>query len=337
MIGICIISLSVVPLHAADQKPVLKLDDAIKSGFVYSNQISLNSKELELLRERLKSREDNSYVAYQTVYLQKAKNEQQKEILQDCITYDITNRYNMLVVLQKEITQLDHSITITIREMQQMKVKKELGLVDDVSYDSMEIQLQDLKNSKQSQLELLNNDQSYFKLITGKDVAKYTLEDVLIYETFRIPGAVDNYMDSKIEDYLKRDSALAQFAKDNILTDVVGTVYYSDYLDKNYNADKSLSLLEDTKKEMKDALKDSYASLINQEEQISNMQAKRLLAQKQVSIAKVKYQIELITELDYQKQSLSLEDIELNLTKLTTQYNLLKQVIQKPWSVINSR
>lgn len=337
MIGLSLLSLCTMPVYAADEKPVLKLEDAVQAGFVYSNQISLNSEELDVIKDRLKAYEDKSYTAYQTVYLQKAKNERQKEFLQDQIRYEITNRYYTILLLQKEITYLDHKIMIMTRELEQMKVKKEIGLLDHLSYDNMATTLQDIKNTKQSKIEALNNDISYFKLITGKDVTKYALDEELKYETFRIPGAIENYMDTTIEEYLKGDEDLARFAKDNILTDAGPVVYYTDYLDKNYNADKALANLEDVKKQMKDALKNSYASLIYVEEQIGNLQTKYDLTKEQINVAKVQKDLELITQLSYEKQALNLEETELNLEKLKVQYQLLKQVIQKPWSMVSSK
>ncbi|WP_069999300.1 TolC family protein [Cellulosilyticum sp. I15G10I2] len=331
VIGLSIVCLNALPIYATDARPVLTLEESIKSGTIYSNQIALNAQERDLLKERLKANQNNIYEVYQSIYLQKAKNENQAKVLKDQMTYDITNRYNAIVILEKELMHLEREIALKTKELMQMQARKEAGVITPVQYDSAAIELEDLKNSRQSKLEFLANEQSYFKLVTGKDLTKYILDDAFNYEIFRIPGSVDRYMDSKITEYLKYDQNLAQFAKDHIIIAGTPVVFYADYLDKKYTADKNLASLEDARKAMKDALMNSYSNLISLEEQISTLETKHQLVQKQAAIAKAHYEAGMSTALDYNKQILSLEAIELNIRKLITNYNVLKEVIQKPW------
>ena len=333
VISLSFFALKSVLLYASTEKPVLKVEDAVKAGYVYSSQVALNSKELELLRERLKDQEKGSYVAYQTIYLQKEKNEQQSEILRDKIAYDIRKRYRNILLEQKEIAKLSHNILVKTNEIYTAKIKKEQGLIEEVQYESMQIELQNLIDSKKSKEETLNNDSAYFKLITNKDVNYYILEDSLSYEIFRIPGAIDRYMDNKIDEYLKGDNDLAEFTKDNLLTETNQTIYYSDYLNRKYNADKSIASIEDAKKEMKDALMNSYSGLLSIEEQISTLNAKHELTLKQIKIAKVKCETGLMTDLEYEKQLLNLEEIEFQQRKLVNEYVSVSEIIQKPWVI----
>ncbi|MDF2614316.1 MAG: putative multidrug efflux pump, outer membrane protein [Clostridia bacterium] len=332
-IGITIICLGGQLVFGADTPPILTLEDSVKAGFIYSNQLSLNAQEKDLLKERLKANQNSFYETYQSIYLQQAKNDNERKVLQDQITYDITNRYNTIIILEKELISLDHTIQIKTKELGQMKVKKEVGVISSIQYDSIQIELENLVNSKKSKLESLSNEKSYFKLVTGKELTKYTLEDTLSYEAFRVPGDADQYMNTKIADYLKYDNDLAQFAKDHIIIAGTPVIFYDDYLNKKYEADKSLSSLEDARKTMKDALMKSYSSLITLEEQINTLQTKQKLVQRQVSIAKTQYDVGRGTVLEYNRQMLNLENIELDLRKLITNYNLLKQVIEKPWAI----
>ncbi|WP_070000279.1 hypothetical protein [Cellulosilyticum sp. I15G10I2] len=336
-IGLTLFVLGSNFIYAADEKQVITREEAVKAAFTYSNHLSLNAKEKELLRERLKANQNNAYEIYQSIYLEKAKNENQAEVLKDQITYDITNRYNTIVSLKEELLHLDHTILLKTRELEQVRAKKEVGFVSAIQYDTIKLELEELKNSKASQIEFLSNEESYFKLITGKDLAQYTLEDKLAFEIFRVPGNVERYIDTTITTYLKYDKDLAQFAKDHVLIAGGQPIFYADYLDKQYAADKNLSALEDARKAMKDMLMNNYSSLIGLEEQIGILETKLKLLQKQADIAKVQYEVGRMTALAYQKQLLGIEAVEMNLRKLITQYNQLKQVIEKPWVAIISK
>jgi outer membrane protein TolC len=323
--------LAALPLYAAEPKASLTLEEAIESAYRYSDQISLNSKEYDLLKEQLKANEGGAFVSYQTVYLTKAKNEQQKQILKDQIAYDITNRYNALVTLQTELSNLEANIALNTKKLTDMALKKKVGLVTTTEYDSLALQLEMQKNTKAAKSESLINDQNYFKILTGKDVSKYSLEDQLSYEPFRISGPIDSYINNKIADYLKYDTDIVQLQADNIITEGSAPMEWSVYLGQKYKVDTQISGLENTQKALRQALMTTYSSLLSLEEQIVTLQSQLQLLEKQLSTAKLQYQVGLMTSLDYNIQLLKLEDVKYNLRNLVTNYNSLKDMIQKPW------
>ncbi|MDF2613014.1 MAG: putative multidrug efflux pump, outer membrane protein [Clostridia bacterium] len=326
-------ALGITPVHASEAKAVLSLNDAITSAYRYSNQISLNSKEYDLLKEQLKAQEGGSFVSYQTTYLTKAKNQQQEQILRDQIASDITKRYNGLVLLEKEIANLDASISLNTQKLEDMKLKKRVGLITSTEYNSAAIQLDIQKNSRNAKVESLANDQAYFKILTGKDLKQYSLEDKIEYETFRIQGPIDSYMSNKVDEYLKYDKDIVQLQADNILTEGSAPMPWAVYLGQKYTVDKQISGLENSQKSLKQALMTSYSSLLSLEEQIATLQEQLKLTEQRISNAKLQHNVGLITTLDYKSQLLGLQDIQCNLRKLTNSYHLLKESIQKPWTL----
>ncbi|MDF2595837.1 MAG: putative multidrug efflux pump, outer membrane protein [Clostridia bacterium] len=334
--GLAVFCLGSQILYGAEEKPILYLEEAVKAGLTYSNQLSLNAKERELLKERLKTSQNDAYEIYQSIYLEKAKSENQTEILKDRITYDITSRYYHLVLAEEELAYLDEAISVQAKELEIMRIKKEMGVTTSIDYENLQTALQDLKNNKQAKLDVLSNDKSYFKLITGKDAEVYSLQNNLAYELYRVPGNADRYIDTIIEKYLRYDKDLAEFAKEHVIIAGMQPVFYAEYLEKKYTADKGLSALEDIKKGMKEALMDSYSSLMSLEEQMSALQTKRSLLEKQLGILKVQYESGVATRLEYDKLNLGLGEIDLQLNKLITQYNLLREVIEKPWVLVSS-
>ncbi|MDF2596042.1 MAG: putative multidrug efflux pump, outer membrane protein [Clostridia bacterium] len=328
--------LSALPLYAAEPKTTLTLEEAIESAYRYSDQVSLNSKEYDLLKEQLKANEGGSFVAYQTLYLTKGKNEQQKQILKDQIAYDITKRYNALVSLQEEIANLEASISLNTKKLTDMALKKKVGLITTTEYDSLVIQLEMQKNTKTAKSESLINDQNYFKILTGKDISKYSLDDQLSYEPFRISGPIDSYINNKIADYLKYDKDIVQLQADNIITEGSAPMAWSVYLGQKYASDTKISALESTQKTLRQGLMTTYSSLLSLEEQIVSLQSQLQLLEKQLATAKLQYQVGLMTALDYNIQLLKLADTQYSLRTLVTNYNSLKEVIQKPWASAGS-
>ncbi|WP_070000199.1 TolC family protein [Cellulosilyticum sp. I15G10I2] len=319
-------------LYAAQTKPVLTLGKAIESAYSYSNQMSLNSKEQEVLKESLKAKEGSTYYHYYNTYLQKAKNEQQRTFIQDQIAYDITSRYNALVLLEKEIVNLDTAIAIKNTEMNSQKLKKQLGLVSSLNYANTEVELDNLKITKAAKLESLNNDRSYFKRLTGKDLTQYALDDTLNFEIFRIPGPIENYISDKINIQLKYDTEMAQLSADNILQEGDPAMPWSNYLDAKYQSDKTFSSLEDTQKTLKQSLLNAYASLLSLEEQIGTTKTQLSLAKKNLAMSELQREQGTISTTDYHSKALSVQELEYTLRSSINNYTSLKNSIEKPWA-----
>ncbi len=331
--GITIIFLGGHFTFALEEKPLLTLEESIKAGITYSQQVSLNVQEKELIRERLKANYNNAYEVYQSIYLEQAKSENQAQVLIDRISYDIASRYNKQIILEKELAFLEHAITHKTKELQKLKAKMDARVISPMLHYKAELELQELKNSRKALNELGQHEQSYFKLVTGKDLSKHTLEDTLHFEPFRISGDPEHYISSVIEAYIKYDQDIAQFAKDHIIIGGSAPILYTDYLERKYAADKGLAAVEDARKVMKDTLMKSYSSLIDMEEQITALDIKLALLQKQEGIAKVKYEAGRMTEADYQRESIKLESVKLEQYKLIGEYDRLRQIIEKPWKI----
>lgn len=323
-------------LQAATPTNLLSLEQAIESAIRYSNDISLNYKQNELLKEQLNAIAGASFVDYQTVYLNKAKNEQQKQILKDRITYDITKRYQAMVLLQKEIENLNASIALNNQKLQHMALQKRLGLISKTQYEQFVIQLNMQKNTLSSKKEALLNDQNYFKILTGKDVSTYTLDDTLFYEPFRITGPIDSYINNKISQYLKYDKDLAELKSDNLLTAGSEPMPLVTYLGQKYAIDSQFEILESSQKSLRQGLMTTYSSLLNIEEQIATLKGQLELLEEQNRTAKLQYDLGMITALDYNTQVLSVQDTACTLRNLTNNYVLLIQAIQKPWAATGS-
>ena len=111
---------------------------------------------------------------------------------------------------------------------------------------------------------------------------------------------------------------------------------FGNYLQNKYNLSSSKVSLDEKKKNLKKGLKESYASLASMENDINVAKSNMDVKNKELSIAKLKYDEGLITKINYDKQVLDYEDLETNLRSSINSYNKLKNQIQKPWLLSSS-
>ena len=85
---------------------------------------------------------------------------------------------------------------------------------------STELEIQNLQNTQKSSENALKDAEYSFKILTGKDVSQYSLEQDVNFEPLKIDGSIDEYLDNVIDSYLKYTEQLVNLNKD--------------YYDKNY-------------------------------------------------------------------------------------------------------
>lgn len=93
--------------------------------------------------------------------------------------------------------------------------------------------------------------------------------------------------------------------------------------------------MNEIKKQLKEILRQLYTSILSKEDDISYKKQNIELTSKQLGDTKLKYDLGLITESDYNKLVVSSEEVDIELRTSIDSYNTLKNEIEKPW-LINS-
>lgn len=177
------------------------------------------------------------------------------------------------------------------------------------------------------------------------------IEKYYKYDKKLIDLTKDNLDDNEVDKPGKPDKSDSKFQKE--IKDVSGTVTgyefntaayaaaeqayekslsdYGTYLQNKYNLSSSKVTLEDGKKNLKKGLKESYASLLDMENTINVAKANIEVKNKELSIAKLKYDEGLMTKVAYDKLVLDNGTLETDLRTSINDYNTLKNKIQKPW------
>lgn len=297
-----------------------------------------------------------------------------KENLEDQIAQLITDQYNNIVAKDKELNKLKKEVEIRTKEFKDTELRKKLGIKTSIEMKTEEIKIETLKNTVKAKENELKNIKDYFKVLTNADLSKYALVQDADYEVFRINGSVDKYLDKVLDKYYRYEKQSSELLKDYLkdnkvdkpddkpdkdnysdTTDADGNVVksandkynsalasynneviqYQTYLEQRYGSSAAAVGLEEKRKSDKKILNESYASLLDLENKINVMKSSTAVDNKQLSIAKLKYDMGLITKTEYNKQVLSLdkEDLEVTLRTYIDNYNKLKNNIQKPWLI----
>lgn len=421
-IGISVMSGSITPVFAADntqninaatnvqnqsnQKSVLTLDDAIKAAISSSETLELDTKKItyqntsndinEDLDDFNDVDSDDEDFKEDTRDITINKLRQQRDFDQDILIQKVTTAYNDLVTSQMEINKAAKELEIKNKELSNAKLKESLGIKTSTDLKSAELEIESLQNAQKSRENALKDAQYSFKVLIGKDVTEFSLEQDIKYEPFKVDGSIDKYLDGVIDKYLKYSEQLIKlnkdyydkdYEKDQEITssevndkkqaaenaqnslkslekpdtttnlDVNAYQKYEEekseytsaisayasavsarltYLNTKLGVEENKTSLNESKKEFKNQLRTLYTNLLTQEDNINYIKKNIELNNKKLSNAKLKYDLGMITESDYNSQVVSSEDLDLQLRSAIDSYNTIKEKIQKPWIAFSS-
>jgi hypothetical protein len=406
-IGISIMSGSIMPVLAADTtnqdsntvtstqtisgKPLFTLDEAIKAAISNSDTLAIDDKKVSYqdkvndVNERIddaasvsgdkedynKDTRDNS--------LNQA--EQKREFDEDAVIQKTTTAYNNIVTSQMKIDKAAKDLEIKTKQLNDLQLKKNLGIVTEVDLQNSQLNIQNLQYTQKFNENTLKDAIYSFKVLTGKDVTKYSLEQDIQFDKLKIDGDIDEYFDDVIDKDLKYQieankidkeyyndhdnqvsEQMVRDAKDK--TDNAGapptstpgepietymndyTIYtakksaYSNalsarlqYLGKKLTMDTTDISLNMTKKQLKDTLRNLYTNLLKTEDSITSLKSNIELTNKQISNAKLKYDLGMMTKSDYDALVVNSLDLNIQLRTAIDGYNTAKDEIQKPWTL----
>ncbi|MVX63448.1 TolC family protein [Clostridium chromiireducens] len=239
-IGISIISGSIIPAFAADTtqqvsvtttgaqiangKPLLTLDDAIKAAISNSETLALDDKKISYqdktndINEEL---DDYNNVSgdkedfnddTRDINLKKLK--QQRDFDEDVLRQKVITKYNSIVTSQMKINKSAKALELKNKDLSDAKFKENLGMITSTSFKSTELDIKNLQITQKASESALQNAKDSFKVLTGIDVDKYSLEQDIPYETLKIDGSIDEYLDDVINKYVEYSEQLIKLNKD---------------------------------------------------------------------------------------------------------------------------
>ncbi|MFT8347357.1 TolC family protein [Clostridium saccharoperbutylacetonicum] len=404
-IGISVMSGSIVPVFAADTtqqasntvtstqtvsgKPLFTLDEAIKASISNSDILAIDNKKVSYqdkvndVNERIEDITPNLSSDKKDLNKDTRNNsldqaEQQREFDEDSVVQKTTNAYNSIVTSQMKMDKAARDLAVKTKQLNDAKLKNNLGLLTEVDLQANQIQIQNLQYAQNYSENQLKDAIYSFKVLTGKDVTQYSLEQDIQFDKLKIDGDVDAYFDEVIDKDLKYKVELNKINKeyyndhDNQVSEsnvqdaktksdgatapvaITGETLeqymarynqyeqdksaYSNalsarlgYLSTKLGMDTTDISLNMTKKQLKDTLRTLYTNLLAQEDKINSTKSNIELTNKQLSNAKLKYDLGLMTKSDYDTLVVNSLDLNIQLRSAIDSYNTLKEEIQKPW------
>ncbi|OOM78420.1 TolC family protein [Clostridium sp. BL-8] len=215
----------------ANANTILTLDDAIKSAISISEILALDEKKISYTNKindvNKQIDDDPQMVGKQEIPLPDNRKDlnddtrdvklkqckQQRDFDEDKLIQNVTNAYNDLVTSQMRIAKLKKDIELKNEELNITKIKNSIGSATDVDVDASSNSLEDLKSKLKSSESSLKDLQYNFKVLTDKDLMKYSLDQNIKYGVFKIDGSIDEYLDNVVENYLKYSTQLVQLNK----------------------------------------------------------------------------------------------------------------------------
>ncbi|NRY63479.1 TolC family protein [Clostridium beijerinckii] len=407
-IGISVMSGSIVPALAADStqqtttststatnsqivngKPLLTLDEAIKSAISISNTLAFDEQKISYqdkindLNDKIddnngKINSDKKDLDSDTADTTLKQVKQQRDFDEDKLIQKTTTAYNGIVTSQMKIDKATKDLEVKTKQLNDANLKKSLGIITTTDLTNTQLQIESLQNSLKTSKNALNDSIASFKVLTGKDVSQYSLEQDIKYDTFKIDGSVDEYLDNAIDNFEKYNEQLIKLNKDYLKDNEVKAPSDSDksnvvvppqpkfkpgsdpatylaayqtyedaladsqiyagklsarltYLNSKLGVYQNETNLTETKKKFKDQLRTFYTNLLSTEDSITTLKKNIELNNKQLSDAKLKYDLGMMTKSDYDALVVNSKDLEIQLRTLIDNYNTLKEEIQKPW------
>ncbi|AOR22487.1 multidrug transporter [Clostridium taeniosporum] len=366
------ISLVQMPVSANTSKSVLSLEKAIDSAVDNSYQIVLNEQKQDMLEDKDDfyqdvDKDDDGYND-----IQMSENEQKRKFLEDQISVDVTNKYNSIILLKKELKNINIDIKIKTKDYETMELKKKIGLVSTIQIQNAKAEIDKLKAEKKSKEEELENSKKVFSIITDIDVEDYILDNDVKFKPLRLDESLEFYLDDRIDTYFRYNKKLAEWVEDNYTStagskpvspnssdekykekDEDGNFKYNfktdleqwklDYrnwmanslkdIESEYKANTAVDSVNDGKRTMKQTLLTTYTKLVTLEGNISSMKSQLEVLNNKTKITKLQYDIGLATKQDYYKQLLANEQLKVTYESLINSYNDLKEKIDKPWTI----
>ena len=386
--------------QSVNNKPILTLDQVINAAISNSDKLTLKSKEISMYRnkEKLQDKTNDFYKSlgqkvydfpYDKLDLLEKQTNQSKDFLQDQIANDITNKYNAIILKQIDINESKTNLEIKNKDLETIKTKVQIGMATSNQLNDKQIEINSLQNDITAKEDSLKNSMDYLGVLTNLNLSNYTLDQNIKYNVFKIDGSIDEYIDNKIDSYLKYNQKLIDLTKDYLdelkddgVKDIVNkdvqsipdkTAYiqtdtatgtsefntgayalalinyeqnalkyytalttYGAYLDGKYGIDEAQVKLDDSRKSLKNGLKESYSTLLALGNKINDLNDTIKSTNTKLEYAKTQVDIGMMTENNYKALVLKSQDLDTSLRSLINTYNNLKTIIQEPWILSNN-
>ena len=324
------------------EQKILTRQAAVKKAMDMSIQLKTYSTQLDATTETMKKKMEDYQTfkayEYEDMRIDMRQQEQQRDYLKDQIEFDVNSNYSDVILLRQEIMLLDQKIALANKELNQAGIKKRNGILDEVSYQKLTINLSNMKNQKSSKELQLKEAQQKFSLLTNFDITQYELEREITYVPYTINSPIEFYVSSKVNEMIQYNEEAAEHYDATKLDRMLigdGPIYLvpdkEATLQSNATVSSKYSTVEQMRSSYQTSLMGIYTELERNVKQLEEYKEQYGVKEKELKVMEIKYNAGLISAYDYEKAQCDFAEFKFNILQTTNRCVQLQTSLLKPW------
>jgi len=257
-----------------------------------------------------------------------------RTIEEDKIKNTVIQKYNMVL---KDQSDLDYAVKALESAQNQTKISQlslNLGTMSDLQMATDDLTHQSAKTTVYNAQLKLNKDYESLNSILGLGLdQRPQLVDKPVFTRINVTD-----IDTEITRIVNSDPSL-WMAEQNISLNKtkLGLHNWAEstgdpYRAKEIDVEKSQLTSNQARQEMSRALRSLYTSIEQLEEGYAIQEKKLKLAQKDLAVKKLMYEIGMLSRVELNKYELEVAKSEIDLNNLIYEHENLKQAFKKPWA-----
>lgn len=342
--GVAIGMVSLLMIHpifaqssADDTSRLLTLNSVIEKAIGKEEKVSVLHKQIEAYKEKLQSVQNIGGMAYQTTRYAYEQILLDEETLKDKVAYQVTQLYETILLLQKQIQLNEKEIEIAQKELQAAQIKKNKGQLSIYDLSQAQLAIENKKAEKQkNEWALLDNQTQFFNL-TGLHLEDDAIwEEDLSYEVLGEEEALQHIITKNVDYYMENTEAYAAYQEEHMV-DVLEYKYGSTGVTMEMWTNNKADLAQNSyqvsqqRKQLIQSLQTTSVELKKLEETIALQEKNIAQMQEQLKKISIYYSKGHVSELEKLKAEQSVRQLELSKIQSIYTYQQLKMAFEKPW------
>ncbi|MGL6174943.1 MAG: hypothetical protein ACRC1P_10100 [Cellulosilyticaceae bacterium] len=330
MLGTMMLLGQAMPAFASEGAiPVLTLDVAIKQATQTNRDLKANERQEDLSVEEVDfALLTGNYNNYKENYTQQRYIQKQGRVMKDKIIFSVSRLFDEIITLEKELNLMNENLRIKGQELKKQELLKIKGMVNELNIESVQLAYEQLNDTIKKMKDTIDMKYGELCQMIGKSKQRYILEkEDNEYQPYPERGDIDTWVMGTAEEHIsiwkaEEDIKVAELP-----------IYTSDYMIYIRNKEK-IEQTKDRQKSIEESietqLKQVYIQMRQLETQYKILIKNITIQEKQIKVNQSYLDKGLISQIEYEKSCMELENLKVELGKLINSHTYLKKQMNNP-------